>query len=338
MGTAMYKADVAGTDMEPDISRAHGKQEGKRMEMILQMVLLALGFLMLVKGADWFVDGASGIAERFGIPQLVVGLTIVAMGTSMPEAAVSINSALKGNAGITIGNIVGSNILNILIILGITAVITTVAVQKSTIWIEIPYMLVITVLLLVLGKSGNQITFSEGVILWVVFLFYLGYLFYCAKKNKEEVIAEEAKPMWKLLLATVLGLLLVVWGSDVTVDAATAIARVLGISERVIGLTVVALGTSLPELFTSVSAARKGKADIAIGNIVGSNIFNILFVVGTSALIVPVEFLPGFGIDTVIALGAGLLLWVCTWRKRALTRPAGIVMLTAYLAYFIYLM
>ena len=256
----------------------------------------------------------------------------------MPEAAVSINSALKGNAGITIGNIVGSNILNILIILGITAVITTVAVQKSTIWIEIPYMMVITVLLLVLGKSGNQITFSEGVILWVVFLLYLGYLFYCAKKNKEEVVTEEAKPMWKLLLATVLGLLLVVWGSDVTVDAATAIARALGISERVIGLTVVALGTSLPELFTSVSAARKGKADIAIGNIVGSNIFNILFVVGTAALIVPVEFLPGFGIDTVIALGAGLLLWVCTWRKRALTRPAGIVMLTAYLAYFIYLM
>ena len=199
-------------------------------------------------------------------------------------------------------------------------------------------MMIITVLLLVLGKSGNQITLSEGVILWVAFLLYLGYLFYCAKKNKEEVVEEEAKPMWKLLLATVLGLLLVVWGSDVTVDAATAIARVLGISERVIGLTVVALGTSLPELFTSVSAARKGKADIAIGNIVGSNIFNILFVVGTAALIVPVEFLPGFGIDTVIALGAGLLLWVCIWRKRALTRPVGIVMLIAYLAYFMYLM
>ena len=265
------------------------------MEMILQVLLLVLGFLMLVKGADWFVDGASGIAERFGIPQLVVGLTIVAMGTSMPEAAVSINSALKGNAGITIGNIVGSNILNILIILGITAVITTVAVQKSTIWIEIPYMMIITVLLLVLGKSGNQITLSEGVILWVAFLLYLGYLFYCAKKNKEEVVEEEAKPMWKLLLATILGLLLVVWGSDVTVDAAKAIAR-------------------------------------------GSHIFNILFVVGTAALIVPVEFLPGFGIDTVIALGAGLLLWVCIWRKRALTRPAGIVMLIAYLAYFMYLM
>ena len=307
------------------------------MEMILQMVLLALGFLMLVKGADWFVDGASGIAERFGIPQLVVGLTIVAMGTSMPEAAVSINSALKGNAGITIGNIVGSNILNILIILGITAVITTVAVQKSTIWIEIPYMMVITVLLLVLGKSGNQITFSEGVILWVVFLLYLGYLFYCAKKNKEEVVAEEAKPMWKLLLATVLGLLLVVWGSDVTVDAATAIARALGISERVIGLTVVALGTSLPELFTSVSAARKGKADIAIGNIVGSNIFNILFVIGTAALICSVPFERKFIIDTIIAVLSGVLLWGGTIKKKELRKPCGILMLLGYAAYFVYL-
>ena len=305
------------------------------MEMILQMLLLVLGFLMLVKGADWFVDGASGIAERFGIPQLVVGLTIVAMGTSMPEAAVSINSALKGNAGITIGNIVGSNILNILIILGITAVITTVAVQKSTIWIEIPYMLIITVLLLVLGKSGNQITFSEGVILWVVFLLYLGYLFYCAKKNKEEVIAEEAKPMWKLLLATVLGLLLVVWGSDVTVDAATAIARVLGISERVIGLTVVALGTSLPELFTSVSAARKGKADIAIGNIVGSNIFNILFVIGTTALICTVPFESKFIIDTVIAVLCGAILWIGTFRHKELRKPCGVVMLLCYVAYFL---
>lgn len=308
------------------------------MQMILQVVLLAVGFAMLVKGADWFVEGAARIAEKFGIPQLVVGLTIVAMGTSAPEAAVSINSALKGNAGITIGNIVGSNILNILIILGITAVITNVAVQKSTIKVEIPYMLVITLLLLVLGKTGNEITFVEGLILWAAFLLYLGYLFYCAKKNKEEPQQEEEKPVWKLLVFTVVGLVLVVWGSDVTVDAATTIARVLGISERFIGLTVVALGTSLPELFTSVSAARKGKADIAIGNIVGSNIFNVLFVVGTASLIIPVQFLAGFDIDTVIAIGAGILLWVCVWKKKMLTRPAGIVMLAAYAAYFVYLL
>lgn len=307
------------------------------MEMMLQAVLLAAGFLMLVKGADRFVDGASGIAEKFGIPQLVIGLTIVAMGTSTPEAAVSINSALKGNAGITIGNIVGSNILNILIILGITAVITTVAVPKSTIWIEIPYMLLITLLLLGLGSSGNQITFTEGVILWAAFLLYLGYLCYCAKKNKEEVPQEEEKPVWKLLVYTAIGLILVVWGSDVTVDAATSIARVLGVSERVIGLTIVALGTSLPELCTSVSAARKGKADIAIGNIVGSNIFNILFVVGTAALITPVTFLPAFTVDTLVAVGAGVLLWISVWKKKALTRVWGIVMLVSYLMYFIYL-
>ena len=307
------------------------------MEMILQVLLLVLGFLMLVKGADWFVDGASGIAERFGIPQLVVGLTIVAMGTSMPEAAVSINSALKGNAGITIGNIVGSNILNILIILGITAVITTVAVQKSTIWIEIPYMMIITVLLLVLGKSGNQITLSEGVILWVAFLLYLGYLFYCAKKNKEEVVEGEAKPMWKLSLATILGLLLVVWGSDVTVDAAKAIARGLGISERVIGLTVVALGTSLPELFTSVSAARKGKADIAIGNIVGSNIFNILLVGGLASAISPIGVNMNNIIDIVLLIIISLYIMILVWKKQLLTRAGGMSMLVIYAAYMVYI-
>ena len=249
------------------------------MEILLQIVLLVVGFIMLVKGADWFVDGAAGIADRFGIPQLVIGLTIVAMGTSAPEAAVSVTAALKENAGIAIGNVVGSNILNILIILGLTSVIIATAVAKSTIKIEIPYMLIITGILLAMGFTGNVVSFVEGIILWVLFIVYLTYLFIMAKKNKEEV-EEEAKksPMWKLLLGVVVGLVLVVLGSDVTVDAATALATAIGFSERFIGLTIVALGTSLPELFTSVSAAMKGKADIAIGNIVGSNIFNILFV------------------------------------------------------------
>lgn len=269
----------------------------------------------------------------------MIGLTIVAMGTSAPEAAVSITAALKGNAGITIGNIVGSNILNILIILGITSAIVAVAVAKSTVRIEIPYMLFITLLLLIMGYTGNKVTFVEGIILWIAFLVYLAYLFRMAKKNKEEVVEEEQqKPLWKLIIAAVVGLVLVVWGSDVTVDAATAIAKVLGMSERFIGLTIVALGTSLPELFTSVSAAIKGKADIAIGNIVGSNIFNILFVVGTTALITPVVFEANFLIDTVIAIAAGVLLLVCVWKKQKLTRPAGITMLVCYGAYFIYLL
>lgn len=309
------------------------------MEIIIQLALLAFGFLMLVKGADWFVEGAAGIAEKFGIPQLVVGLTIVAMGTSAPEAAVSITAAMKENADITVGNVVGSNILNILIILGITSAIVTVAVAKSTVKIEIPYMIFITLLFMGLGFTGGEITFWEGVILWAAFLLYLGYLFMMAMKNKEEIPEEgEMLPLWKLLLLTAGGLLFVVYGSDVTVDAATAIAKAVGVSQRFIGLTIVALGTSLPELVTSVSAARKGKADIAIGNIVGSNIFNILFVVGTTALIIPVVFASNFLIDTAIAAAAGLLLWICVVKDRKLSRPGGILMLLCYGGYFIYLL
>jgi len=309
------------------------------MEIIIQLALLAFGFLMLVKGADWFVDGSSGIADKLGVPQLVIGLTIVAMGTSAPEAAVSITAAMKENADITVGNVVGSNILNILIILGITSAIVTVAVAKSTVKIEIPYMIFITLLFMGLGFTGGEITFWEGVILWAAFLLYLGYLFWMAMKNKEEIPEEqEMLPVWKLLILTVGGLLFVVYGSDVTVDAATAIAKAVGVSQRFIGLTIVALGTSLPELVTSVSAARKGKADIAIGNIVGSNIFNILFVVGTTALITPVVFASNFLIDTAIAAAAGFLLWICVVKDRKLSRLGGILMLLCYGGYFIYLL
>lgn len=308
------------------------------MEILFQLLLLAAGFAMLVVGADWFVDGAAGIAEKFGIPHLVIGLTIVAMGTSAPEAAVSITAALKGNAGITIGNIVGSNILNILIILGIASVIVPIAVAKSTVRIEIPYMLGITMLLLLLGSTGNEIVLWEGIVLWIAFLAYLGYLFWMAKKNREEV-QEEAQqhPFWKLLLFVVLGIGLVMWGSDLAVDAATKIAKFMGMSERFIGLTIVALGTSLPELVTSVSAARKGKADIAIGNIVGSNIFNILFVVGTTALITPVVFEEKFVVDVLISAAAGVLLWLCVWKDHKLSRTGGVIMLIGYAAYFVYL-
>ncbi|CCX85655.1 putative uncharacterized protein [Clostridium sp. CAG:590] len=307
------------------------------LELLLQFVLLAVGFLMLVKGADVFVDGAAGIADKFGIPQLVIGLTIVAMGTSAPEAAVSITAALKENADITIGNIVGSNILNILIILGVTSVIVAVSVQKSTVRYEIPFMLAITVMLAIFGYTSGHITFWEGIIFWIAFTIYLAYLFIMAMNNKEEVEETKKRPIWMLLLFVVIGIVLVVWGSDVTVDAATMIARAAGLSQRFIGLTIVALGTSLPELVTSVSAARKGKADIAIGNIVGSNIFNILFVVGTTALITPVVFKPEFMIDTMISLAAGILLWLCVFRDRKLGRAGGIIMLLGYVAYFVYL-
>lgn len=302
--------------------------------MLIQLLLLAAGFLLLVKGADWFVEGSACIAQKLGIPQLVIGLTIVAMGTSMPEAAVSITAALSGNADITIGNILGSNILNILIILGLTAVITRVAIQQSTLHYEIPFMLVITVVLLIFGKTGGNIVLWEGIVLWVLFLIYLTYLFFLAKKGADEEQMQEDHPIWKCILLILLGGVMVVFGSDLTVDSASEIARVLGMSERFIGLTIVAFGTSLPELVTSVTAARKGNAGIAIGNIVGSNIFNILFVIGTTALICHVPFESGFFFDSIIAIGSGILLWLGTIRHKELRRPCGIIMLVSYAVYF----
>ena len=305
--------------------------------ILLQLLLLVVGFTMLVKGADWFVDGTSGIARKMGIPQLVVGLTIVAMGTSAPEAAVSVTAALKNNADIAIGNVLGSNILNILIILGVTAVITSVAIQKSTLMIEMPYLSLITVVLIVMGMNDGAVTFWEGVILWVLFITYLGYLFVLAKNGKEEN-EEIEKSTWKLLLSAIIGGVVVVWGSNITVDSATSIATILGMSERFIGLTIVALGTSLPELVTSVTAAIKGNADIAIGNIVGSNIFNILFVIGTSALITSIPYEASFLFDGIVAVAAGILLWISVFRHLELRRFWGVVMLLGYAAYFVYLL
>lgn len=309
--------------------------------MIISILFLILGFAMLVKGADWFVDGAAGIAGRMGIPQLIIGLTVVALGTSAPEAAVSISAAMRGSADITIGNIVGSNSINTLVILGIASVIVPIAIAKSTIRYEMPFMIAITALILGLGLDGN-ITRLDGVILWIAFLAYLAYMFINARKNPEDNAEEEGetkqRPVWKLLLFTVIGLVMIVFGSDFAVDGATGIAQKLGMSERLIGLTVVALGTSLPELFTSVVAAKKGNADIAVGNIVGSNIFNILFVVGTSALIIPVPFANEFVVDTLFVLASAILLLGCSIPKKKLTRAGGIALLALYFVYFVYLL
>ena len=310
------------------------------MAIVWQVLLLAIGFTLLVKGADWFVEGASGIADKLRIPQLVIGLTIVAMGTSAPEAAVSITAAVRGNADISIGNVVGSNILNILIILGLCALITSVAVAKTTIRYEIPIMLIATVLLALFGMTGGQVVLWEAVILLLCFAAYLFYMFVMVKRG--EMQAEEVetgdKKLWKLILMGVIGLILIILGSDFTVDAATELAKMFGISEKFIGLTVVALGTSLPELFTSVVAAKKGKADIAIGNIVGSNIFNIFLIIGLTGLILPVPFESSFLIDCCVAAAAGIILWLCVFRKKKLKLVDGIIMLAVYAAYFVYLL
>lgn len=308
------------------------------MEIALQFGLLVLGFVMLAKGADWFVEGAAGIAMRFGIPQLVIGLTIVAMGTSAPEAAVSIAAAVKGNADITIGNIVGSNILNILVILGLAASIVPIAVARSTVRIEIPFMIAVTALLFYQGRDGS-ISLADGGVLMVAFATYMMYLYTMAmKSNVDSDLEEPGLPLGRCLLGAVGGLALIIAGSNVTVGAATSIATYAGLSERFIGLTIVALGTSLPELFTSVAAARRGNADIAIGNIVGSNIFNILFVVGLSALIIDIPFASAFNFDTYVALGAAVLLLLCVLRTQKLQRWAGALMLVCYAAYLLYIL
>ena len=323
------------------------------------VLLLIVGFLCLIKGADWFVDGASRLAVRFGIPQLVIGLTIVAMGTSLPEAAVSIQGAVKGTAGIAVGNVLGSNLFNVLVILGVTALITVLPLQRSTLLIEIPYMRFVTVALLLLGMCGMSISRVDGAILWVLFLVYLGYLWWLTKRNRvsdqnrserdcegtehkinmeQHETGEEGWSVARCLLFLIIGGVLIVFGSDLTVDGACGLAEMAGISERVIGLTIVACGTSLPELVTSLIAAKKKHVDIAIGNIVGSNIFNILFVVGTASLITPIPFERVFFVDGLIALAAGVLLWLGVYRTQQLRRPCGSMMLVGYAVYLGYLL
>jgi len=307
--------------------------------MIFQLILLAIGFAMLVKGADWFVGGAVCIADRFHIPPIIIGLTIVAMGTSAPEAAVSITSAFQGAADITVGNIVGSNIMNILVILGLSAAIVPLTVTKSTIKVDLPFLTVISVLLPVLGLNGT-ISFIDGIILILCFAGYIGYLISRTIKYSAQVEEEEITTMTmsKAIPLLIIGMGLIVMGSKFAVNAATEIARILGMSERTIGLTIVALGTSLPELFTSVAAAIKGNADIAVGNIVGSNLFNILFVIGISALIIPVPFASAFIIDAIIAVVITLFIFAVAKFKQSIPRWSGFVMLAAYAGYLFYLL
>lgn len=314
------------------------------MNFLINLVLLVVGFILLIKGADYFVEGASKIADKLGIPQLVIGLTIVAFGTSAPEAAISISSAIKGSTGIAIGNIIGSNIMNILLILGITSCITVLKVAKSTVYYEIPFVIFITIVLVVIGGTQGKLGFISGIILWALFILFFVYLLKMAKSGKSDGIVEEGEvydgkkdSMIKLIFITLAGMAAIVIGSDLTVDGATEIAKILGISDRIIGLTIVAFGTSLPELITSVTAGLKGKADIAIGNIVGSNIFNILFVLGTTCLIKSVPYSSNFVIDGIVAIAAAVLLFLGVVRKKQLGRMAGIIMLIAYAGYFAYL-
>ena len=310
--------------------------------MLMQITCLIIGFILLIKGADIFVEGASKVASKLNIPPIVIGLTIVAFGTSAPEAAISITSALSGNVDLAVGNIIGSNIMNVLLILGISGCIARLKVKKNTYRYEIPFVMVITLILLILGKFVESIDRFDGVVLWILFLMFLYYLYRLVKKGEEVPIDEVEEvgakdTLLRLFIMIIIGIAAIVIGSDMTIDAAVYIAKVIGISQRLIGLTIIAFGTSLPELVTSMTAAWKGKSDLAIGNIVGSNIFNILFVLGTTALISPnaIAFENGFISDGIVAIGALFLLYAFIDNDLFLKKSGAIVMLIGYIAYFI---
>lgn len=302
---------------------------------------------MLIKGADFFVDGASNLAKAFNVPSILIGLTIVAFGTSAPEVAVSISASLKGNNSIAIGNVLGSNIFNVSFILGISAIFFPLSVQKNTIKKEIPLMLLASISLLVLGMDtmfDNQkqmlISRSDGFILLLLFLVFFYYIIEIALNSKNEESIEKNvlnKNIFKILIKVAIGLILIILGGNFVVDNSIIIAKNFGLSETLIGLTIVAIGTSLPELVTSIVASLKKQSDIAVGNVVGSNIFNTFFILGASASINPLYVDKNLSFDIFFNLIISTVLLIFAFRKKDINRLEGFALLFMYISYMLYL-
>ena len=316
----------------------------RRAGMIKAIIVLLIGFLLLVKGADWFVEGASSIAKKIKIPSFVIGLTIVAFGTSAPELAVSVTAALKGSNDIAIGNVVGSNIFNTLVVLGMSAAIMPIIVEKGMIKRDYPMSIFVSLLLGVLAmdtilwkKPGMQIGRGDGIILLLVFAVYMFMTVKAGIQNRIEDEPVEELSLWKSILIAVLGLAGIVLGGDWSVDGAKEIARILGMSEALIGLTIVAIGTSLPELVTSIVAARKGENDIAVGNVIGSNIFNILLILGVSSVIHPMDVSQTYLYDIGMLILTMLAVYLPIAKTKKVGRGTGIVMVLCYVVYTVYL-
>ncbi|WP_339216923.1 calcium/sodium antiporter [Ornithinibacillus sp. FSL M8-0202] len=310
-------------------------------------ILLIIGFALLIKGADLFVNGSSNIAKLLRVPTILIGLTIVAFGTSSPEATVSIIAALEGNADVALGNVVGSNILNITLIVGVTAFLYPLRVESETIRKEIPFTLLSSVALLILmsdialqGSSSNLLTRSDGFILLLFLSIFMYYLIEIGLKSRKEK-ADEPVPediRWgKNILITILGLAAIIFGGDLVVDNGTEIAYSLGMSETLVGLTIIAIGTSLPELVTSISAALKKESEIALGNIVGSNILNILFVLGGSATISPLATNNKMFIDVILMIVLTIILLVFSRTSFRIGKREGFVLVAAYIIYLVYI-
>ncbi|MBO4480666.1 MAG: calcium/sodium antiporter [Alphaproteobacteria bacterium] len=305
--------------------------------MISSLILLVIGLVLLGRGADVFVDGAVSVARRFNIPSIIIGTTLVAIGTSAPEAGISIVAALRGSDGVSIGNIIGSNITNIFLILGLTAVIGSVPIHQNTKRYELPFVGLITLLLCLIGLWFGTVSRMAALVFLALFVSFILYTICMARKSTEPVQEFKKASITKTIVMIIAGIAALIIGSDLTVNSAIEIANYLHVSERVIGLTVVALGTSLPELVVCVIAAIKHEYDMAIGNIVGSNIFNILFVLGSAALIKPLPFNTAFLTDGAIAMLAITMLMIFTAKNSRIRRFGGIMFLLSYVAYVLYL-
>lgn len=314
------------------------------MEMLKSIVLLLVGFILLIKGADFFVEGSSSVAKSLRIPSMIVGLTIVAMGTSLPELAVSVTASLAGNNALAVSNVIGSNIFNLMLVCGACALFAPLIVQKNTLKKEIPLSVVCVVLLLVLGLFGMEIGRTDGVILLILFIGFLVWMVKSAlKAHAESANLEESDneykiyPAWVCVIYIVGGAVAIKFGGDFVVDGASAVAMKAGLSQNLVGLTIVAMGTSLPEFVTSVVAARKNEVDMAFGNVIGSNIFNILFILGVTATISPVAFIMENVIDSVILLIVSILVWVFAWSRLHIEKKEGVVLLACYAGYLIHI-
>lgn len=309
---------------------------------MMTYVLLIVGFLLLIKGADFFVEGSAAVAKKLRVPTMIIGLTIVAMGTSAPECAVSIAASIKGSNAMAISNVVGSNIFNLMVVSGFCALFTPLIVHAKTLKQEFPFSILAAIVMLIAGFIGMMLGRIDGIILLVLFAFFLVWMVKSALKaraNAEDIEEENVKDLGNLqcLLYIIGGIIAIVIGGDLVVDSATEIARTFGLSENLIGLTIVAFGTSLPELVTSAVAAKKGEVDMALGNVIGSNIFNILLVAGIAATVSPMAFLMENVIDLVILIVMSIVVWSFASTKKKIGRAEGVFMLIIYVAYIVYI-
>lgn len=324
------------------------------MELLKAILILVIGFVLLIKGADFFVEGSSSVAKKFHVPAMLIGMTIVAMGTSLPECAVSVTASLANNNSLAVSNVIGSNIFNLMVVCGACALFSPLTIRQDTLKKEFPLSIICAALMLVLGYIGMTLGHIDGIIFLVLFVGYLLWMIQSAKKARAAVLSDPAQsgqieqsefveeniailPTWKSLVFIIGGMIAIKFGGDFVVDGASSIASSMGLSQTLIGLTIVAMGTSLPELVTSLVAAKKGEVDMALGNVIGSDIFNILFVLGIATVISPISFLMENVIDIILLIIMSVIVLAFAWTKQQINRKEGILMLLMYAAYMVYI-